>query len=203
MQPSALRALEFDRIVEAVSRIRADADGRRASGRARARRPIRRQVAQLLAATTRNDAVRRRATALFPLRASSDLPQILAALAVEGRALEAAPAARAGRRFSIRSTSRAPASDARPDRSRCSRPRAARRLVQGRDRHRHARKIDPSGEVVGRREPGAARLIRERLRKQQHAAAQHAGVVSARQGNGEIPAGSGRHRAQRPLRPRS
>ena len=52
MQPGALRALEFDRIVEAVTRLRADADGRRAAGAARRRRPMPQKVAQLLAATT-------------------------------------------------------------------------------------------------------------------------------------------------------
>src|SRR4029079_11194777 len=59
-------------------------------GRARLRRwTASRQVAPLLAGTSET-ARYVAANGLFPLRASSDLPQIFAALAVEGRALEAA-----------------------------------------------------------------------------------------------------------------
>src|SRR5262249_38722588 len=87
MQLSALRALEFDRIVEAVkprplppmgaerlTRLQPSADPR--------------HVAHLLAATTETTRYIG-AHGLFPLRASGDLPHILAALAIEGRALEA------------------------------------------------------------------------------------------------------------------
>ena len=88
MQPGVLRALEFDRIVEAVRAFaltpmgderlaRLDAVDRSA------------EVAQLLAATTET-ATYISKHGLFPLRASTELPQILAALAVQGRALEAA-----------------------------------------------------------------------------------------------------------------
>ena len=45
------------------------------------------KVAQLLAATTETTRYLA-ANALFPLRASGELPQVLGALAVEGRALE-------------------------------------------------------------------------------------------------------------------
>src|SRR6476646_4744387 len=86
MQPNALRALEFDRIVEAVSGFALTPMG---AERLAALEPSTdaQKVAQLLAATT--DTMRFIAAhGLFPLRASSDLHQILAALAVEGRALE-------------------------------------------------------------------------------------------------------------------
>ena len=119
MQPGALRALEFDRIVEAVRRLRADADGRRAPGAAAA---VDRPAAGRAAAggDDRDRPLSVGATALFPLRASSDLPQILAALAVEGRALEPlrllalADLPRFGRRIARRHPPRAPAP------SRCS-----------------------------------------------------------------------------------
>src|SRR5438445_562533 len=87
MQPGALRALEFDRIVEAVTDFSLTPMG--AERLARMQPSVdARHVAQLLAATSET-ARYIRAHGLFPLRASSDLPQILAALAVEGRALEA------------------------------------------------------------------------------------------------------------------
>src|SRR4030095_4339777 len=86
MQPSALRTLEFDRIVEAVGGFALTPMG---AERLAVLEPSTdaQKVTQLLAATTET---LRCVTShgLFPLRASSDLPQILAALAVEGRALE-------------------------------------------------------------------------------------------------------------------
>src|SRR4029077_10947342 len=87
MHPGALRALEFDRIVEAVKGFALTPMGaERLAGLQPSTDP--RQVAQLLAATTET-ARFIAAHGVFPLRASSDLPQTLAALAVEGRALEA------------------------------------------------------------------------------------------------------------------
>ena len=87
MQPGALRALEFERIVEAVRSFALTPMGDEGLGQlAPSTDP--QKVAQLLAATT--ETTRYLANnALFPLRASSDLPQILAALAVEGAALDA------------------------------------------------------------------------------------------------------------------
>lgn len=87
MQPGAVRALEFDRIVEAVqgfavTPMGADRLGRMAPSVDAA------QVAQQLAATT--EAVRYVAVnGTFALRASSELPDILDAVAVEGRSLSA------------------------------------------------------------------------------------------------------------------
>ena len=87
MQPSALRALEFDRIVEAVKSFALTPMGADCLGRLQPSTDAQ-KVAQLLAATS--ETVRFVvAHGVFPLRAASDLPQTLAALAVEGRPLEA------------------------------------------------------------------------------------------------------------------
>src|SRR5207248_6075511 len=87
MQPSVLRALEFDRIVEAVTAYAVTPMGAERLDQLRPSVDLQ-TVAQLLASTT--ETTKYLAThGGFPLRGSSDLPQILAALAVEGRALEA------------------------------------------------------------------------------------------------------------------
>jgi DNA mismatch repair protein MutS2 len=86
MQPGALRALEFDRIVEAVKAFALTPMGaERLGGLQPSTDP--RNVADLLAHTT--EAARfLAASGSLPLAASGDLPQIFAILAVEGRALE-------------------------------------------------------------------------------------------------------------------
>src|SRR3954451_384170 len=87
MQPSALRALEFDRIVEAVTGFALTPMG---AERLSVLRPSTdpQQVARWQAATS--ETVRFIAGhGLFPLRASSDLLQVVEALTVEGRPLEA------------------------------------------------------------------------------------------------------------------
>src|SRR4051812_14142654 len=86
MQPSALRALEFDRIVEAVRSFALTPMGAERLGQLQPSTEPQ-KVAQLLAATTET-ARFIGAHGGFPLRASDDLPEILAALAVEGRPLE-------------------------------------------------------------------------------------------------------------------
>jgi DNA mismatch repair protein MutS2 len=88
MQPGAFRALEFDRIVEAVTSFALTPMGADRLGRlSPSTDPA--QVAQLLSATT--ETVRYLgANGVFPLRASDDFPQTLTALAIEGRALEPA-----------------------------------------------------------------------------------------------------------------
>jgi DNA mismatch repair protein MutS2 len=88
MYPAALKALEFDRIVEMVRGFALTPMGDERLARiAPSSDP--QKVAQLLAATS--ETVRYLASySLFPLRATSDLPQTLSALAIEGRALEAA-----------------------------------------------------------------------------------------------------------------
>src|SRR5262245_42779564 len=86
MHPGALRALEFDRVVEAVKSFALTPMGvDRLARLAPSTDPDR--VAQLLAATTET-ARYLAANGTFPIRASSDLPQVLTALAVEGRPLE-------------------------------------------------------------------------------------------------------------------
>jgi len=88
MQSGALRALEFGRVVEKVTGFAMTPMGaERLSRLAPSTDPNR--VAQLLAATTETTKFLA-ANGLFPLRGSSDLPQILGALAVEGRPLEGA-----------------------------------------------------------------------------------------------------------------
>src|SRR5918912_2883343 len=87
MQLTALRALEFDRIVEAVKGFALTPMGAERLARLQPSTDPR-QVAQLLAAT--GEAARYiAANGVFPLRASGELPQILAALAIEGRPLQA------------------------------------------------------------------------------------------------------------------
>src|SRR5579872_4821235 len=86
MQPGVLLALEFDRIVEAVRGFALTPMGDERLARL-APSTDREKVAALLAATTEASRFAS-ANARFPLRASSDLPQILQLLAVEGRALE-------------------------------------------------------------------------------------------------------------------
>jgi DNA mismatch repair protein MutS2 len=162
MQPSALRALEFDRIVEAVRDFALTPMGAERLGRLHPSTDAR-TVAGLLAATSETT---RYVTAhgVFPLRASSELPQILTALAVEGRALEALrllalatfldsiDEARAGIR-------RAPGSY--PLLEAASGAAASFKGETANTRE----KIDPSGEVVDHASP-ELKLIRERLRKQ-------------------------------------
>src|SRR3954469_4884990 len=162
MQHSALRALEFDRIVEAVTGFALTPMG---AERLSSLSPSTdaQQVAQWQAATT--ETVRFiTAHGLFPLRASSDLPQILVSVAVEGRALEALrllvlatfldsiDEARSGIRRATRSF---PLLEAASSAAASFKSETA----QVRD------KIDPSGEVVDHASP-ELRVIRDRLRKQ-------------------------------------
>jgi len=162
MQTSALRALEFDRIVEAVTDFALTPMGaERLSRLTPSVDP--QQVAQWQAATT--ETVRFvTAHGLFPLRASSDLPQTLTALGVEGRALESLrlialatfldsiDEARAGIR-------RAPGSFPLLDAATAGAASFKGESAQVRE------KIDPSGEVFDHASP-ELRVIRDRLRKQ-------------------------------------
>ncbi len=86
MHPGALRALEFDRIVEAVRRLALTPMGAERLEHLTPSTDAAR-VAEQLKATT--ETVRYLdGNPLFPLRASSEMPAILTALAVEGRLLE-------------------------------------------------------------------------------------------------------------------
>jgi DNA mismatch repair protein MutS2 len=86
MQPGALRALEFDRIVEAVTSFALTPMG--AERLARTAPSTDPQIVGQLMAATSETARYLTANGAFPLRASEELPQILVALAVEGRPLE-------------------------------------------------------------------------------------------------------------------
>ncbi|PYR59444.1 MAG: hypothetical protein DMF91_14760 [Acidobacteria bacterium] len=162
MQPGAFRALEFDRIVEAVRGFALTPMGAERLARlAPSTDPQR--VAQLLASTTETTKYLA-ANALLPLRASADLPQILASLAVEGRALEALRLlALASFLESVDETRvairRAPG--AFPLLEAASAAVASFKGETGQTRD----KIDPSGEVVDHASP-ELKLIRDRLRKQ-------------------------------------
>src|SRR3954449_8943676 len=162
MQLTALRALEFDRIVEAVRGFALTPMGAERLARLQPSTDPR-HVAQLLAATSET-ARYIAAQGLFPLRASSELPQIIAALAVEGRPLEAlrllalasfldsTDESRAGIR-------RAPGSYPLLEAASGGVASFKGEIAQTRD------KIDPSGDVVDHAS-AELRLIRDRLRKQ-------------------------------------
>src|SRR5476649_2563758 len=162
MQPSALRALEFDRIVEAVTDFALTPLGAERLSRLQPSTDPQ-QVAQWQAATT--ETVRFIvAHGTFPLRASSELPQILAALAVEGRAMEALRLLALATfldsideaRAAIR---RAPGSFPLLDAATSGAASFTGESAQARE------KIDPSGDVVDHASP-ELRIIRDRLRKQ-------------------------------------
>src|SRR5438046_1986511 len=162
MQQGAVRALEFDRIVEAVRGFALTPMGdERLARLAPSTDP--RKVAQLLAATTETGKFLA-AGSLFPLRASSDLPQILGSLAIEGRALEALRLlALASFLDSVEETRtairRAPGAFPLLEGASGGAASFKGETAQVRD------KIDPSGEVVDHASP-ELKLIRDRLRKQ-------------------------------------
>jgi DNA mismatch repair protein MutS2 len=162
MQAGTQRALEFDRIVEAVAGYALTPMGRERLARLQPSvDPA--VVAHALAATTET-ARYVSAHGTFPLHASNELPQILGALAIEGRALDAlrliALAAFLDSvedsRTAIRQASGSfPVLDAAVAAAASFKGETA----QVRD------KIDPSGEVVDSAS-AELRLIRDRLRKQ-------------------------------------
>jgi DNA mismatch repair protein MutS2 len=162
MQPGALRALEFDRIVEAVTGFALTPMGAERLARlAPSTDPH--KVAQLLAATSETGRFIA-AHGVFPLRATSDLPPILSALAVEGRPLEAPRLLTLAAfldsvdesRIAIRRQAASfPLLDAASGGAASFKDQSA----QVRD------KIDPSGEVVDDASP-QLKAIRDRLRKQ-------------------------------------
>lgn len=162
MQPGALRALEFDRIVEAVTRFAVTPMGEERLARL-APSVDAREVAHLLAGTTETARYLVKHL-LFPLRAAADLPQTLDALAVAGRPLEA-------RRLLALATFLDSVDEARSAirRAAGSFPQleaASGAAASFRDeiaRTRHA--IDPSGDVVDSASP-MLRSLRDRLRVQ-------------------------------------
>ena len=163
MQLGALRALEFDRIVEAVTRFALTPMGEERLLRLAPSIEVR-EVAYLLSGTTETSRFLA-ANSLLPLRATADLPRILDALAVAGLALEAlqllALAAFLdsvdGARGSIRRATGGPF----PQLDAASCAAASFKGETGRTRDA----VDPSGEVVDHASPDL-KLIRDRLRKQ-------------------------------------
>jgi DNA mismatch repair protein MutS2 len=162
MQPAALKALEFDRIVEMVRGFALTPMGDERLARiAPSSDP--QKVAQLLAATT--ETTRYLASnSLFPLRATRDLPLILSALAIEGRAVEAA-------RLLVLATFLDSVDEAKTAIRRSPGAFALLEAATGgaasfkAETAQVREKIDESGEVVDGASP-ELRSIRDRLRKQ-------------------------------------
>src|SRR4051795_13028071 len=162
MHPGALKALEFDRIVEAVTRLAQTPPG--ADRLARLHPDVEvRDVSASLSATA--ETVRfLSTTGEIALRAPADLDQILTALAVEDRALEPLQlVALATYLASIEASAVG-----------IRRARASFTLLAGvvegvasfeREIADIRRKIDPSGDVVDDASP-ELKAVRERLRKQ-------------------------------------
>ena len=162
MTPAVLRALEFDRVVETVRGFAMTPMGNeRLSRLSPSTDP--QKVAQLLSATTET-AKFLSSNGLFPLRAAADMPQILMALAVEGRALEAARLLALATFLgsveeAVAAIRRAPG--AFPRLEAASGPAATFKAEAASVRQ----KIDESGEVVDDASP-ELKVIRDRLRKQ-------------------------------------
>jgi DNA mismatch repair protein MutS2 len=162
MQPSALRALEFDRIVDAVVAFALTPMGAERLSRLLPSTDSR-AVAQLLAATSETTRYID-AHGVFPLRATAELPQILTALAVEGRALE--PLRLLALATFLDSIDESRAGIRRAPGSFPLLEAASGGVASFKHEIAHTRdKIEPSGEVVDHASP-ELKIIRERLRKQ-------------------------------------
>ena len=162
MQQGALRALEFDRIVDAVARLAQTPPG---AERLAGLQPLHdtRAVTSALA-TTAETARFLTGTGEIALRAPLELDTILQALAVEGRALE--PLHLLGLSTFLGSID---ATVAGIRRARANVPLLAAIVEPAASFEREIadvrRKIDPSGDVVDDASP-ELKAIRERLRKQ-------------------------------------
>jgi DNA mismatch repair protein MutS2 len=162
MHPAVLRALEFDRIVEAVRAFAATPMGDERLARLQPSSEPQ-KVTQLLAATTEAVAFVSKQGAL-PLNASKDLPQILGAMAIEGRPLEAPRLLRLAVFLESMEETRAAirrVATAYPLLDQASSAAASfkHEVTNTRD------KVDQAGEVVDHASP-ELKIIRERLRKQ-------------------------------------
>ncbi len=162
MQIAALRALEFDRVVEAVRSFALTPMGDERLARMQPSTDPH-KVAQLLAATTEAAQLVAKQGA-FALLATTDLPLILGVLAIEGRALEASRLlALATFLDSVEDTReairRGPGRFPLVEQAAAGVSSFKGEIAQVRD------KIDPSGDVVDHASP-ELKLIRERLRKQ-------------------------------------
>jgi DNA mismatch repair protein MutS2 len=162
MQATALRALEFDRIVDAVRRLAQTPAGGDLLGRLQPSTESR-EVAAALASTT--EAARYLSgIGEIAFRAPADLDAILTALAVEGRALE--PLALLGLGTFLGSVDSAIAGIRR---ARASFPLLGAIAEPAASFEREIsdirRKIDPAGDILDDASP-ELKSIRERLRKQ-------------------------------------
>jgi len=162
MQSGALRALEFDRIVEAVTSFALTPMGAERLARLQpAADPH--QVAHLLAATSETSRYIS-AHGLFPLRATSELPHILGALAIEGRPLEA-------QRLLVLAAFLDSIDESKSGIRRAPESFPLLEAAAGgaasfkAETDKTREKIDPAGDVVDTASQ-ELRLIRERLRKQ-------------------------------------
>ncbi|MGC4085684.1 MAG: endonuclease MutS2 [Vicinamibacterales bacterium] len=162
MHAAALRALEFDRIVDAVRGFALTPMGDERLAQLQPSTDVG-EVGQLLASTTQAAKYIARHGS-FPLRASADLPTILGALTVEGRALEA-PRLLALANFldSVEDTRsgihRVAAEFPLVDRAGANAASFKGEIARVRAT------IDPSGDVVDDASP-QLRSIRDRLRRQ-------------------------------------
>src|SRR5215831_14692248 len=162
MQSAALRALEFDRVVEMVRGFALTPMGDERLARLSPSGDPQ-KVAQLLAATTETEKYLA-ANGLFALRASGEMPQILAALAVEGRAVEAKRLLALATFLTsvedaVTAIRRAPGAFARLEAASGAAASFKNESSQVRE------KIDEAGEVVDGASP-ELKSVRERLRKQ-------------------------------------
>ena len=162
MNPAVLRALEFDRVVEMVRGFAMTPMGDERLARLAPSIDLQ-KVSQLLAATSET-ARYLAAHSLFPLRAAADMPQTLAALDVEGRALEPARLLALATFLgsvdeAVAAIRRAPGSYARLEAASGSAASFKGEVEQVRE------KIDEAGDVVDNASPDL-KIIRERLRKQ-------------------------------------
>jgi DNA mismatch repair protein MutS2 len=162
MQQGVLRALEFDRIVDAVRGFALTPMGEARLARLSPSTDPQ-KVAQLLAATS-EAAVFISKHGVFPLNATTDLPQIVDSLAIHGRALE--PVRLLSFASFLESVDETRTAIRRvastfPLLEQASAPAASftGEIAQTRD------KIDPSGEVLDHASQ-ELKMIRERLRKQ-------------------------------------
>jgi DNA mismatch repair protein MutS2 len=162
MHPGVLRALEFDRVVDAVKALALTAMGEERLARLQPSSDSQR-VAALLAGTTET----RRYLAtnpLFPFRATAELPQMLSALAMEGRILE--PLRLLALAEFLDSVDRTRDAIARASGSFPMLEAASGLAASFRGESAQAReKIDPSGELVDHASP-QLKALRDRLRKQ-------------------------------------
>jgi DNA mismatch repair protein MutS2 len=162
MHPAVLRALEFDRIVEAVRGFASTPMGDERLARLQPS-PDPQKVAQLLAATTETVTFITR-QGLLPLSAAASLPRVFGALAVEGRALESMQLLELSAFLESMEETRAAirrVASSFPLLDQASAGAAAFKgeIAQTRD------KIDSSGEVLDHASP-ELKIIRDRLRKQ-------------------------------------